>query len=35
MKPEDLELHDLLIRALKGMLKAYENWLNRKRQTVT
>jgi hypothetical protein len=32
MKPEDFELHDMLIRGLKGMIKAYENWLNKKKE---
>lgn len=34
MRPEDIELHEMLIRALKGMLKAYETWINRKKQTL-
>ena len=32
MKPEDLELCDALIRLSKGMIKALETWLTKKRQ---
>ncbi len=32
MKDEDFELHEMLIRGLKGLIKAYETWLGKKRQ---
>jgi len=35
MKPEDLEFHNKLLRLFKGALKAYEEWLNGKKQQVT
>jgi hypothetical protein len=29
--PEDLELHERVLRHLKGLLKAYEAWLDAKK----
>lgn len=31
LKPEDFELHEKLIRHLKGMVSAYESWLKAKK----
>lgn len=31
MKPEDIELHALVIRLLKGIVNAYEAWFNKRR----
>lgn len=30
MKAEDFEMHELVLRHLKGIVKAYETWLRRK-----
>ena len=38
MPPEDIELHDKILRLLKGIVRAYEDWLSKKRtpeQTTT
>jgi hypothetical protein len=32
MKSEDFELHDSLLRLAKGMIKAYETWIAKKKQ---
>ena len=32
MKSEDFELHDGIIRLLKGMIKLYESWLIKKKE---
>ncbi len=32
MKPEDYELHTKLLRLFKGAVKAYEEWLNAKKE---
>lgn len=32
LAPEDIELHERLLRLGKGMLKAYEQWLEAKKQ---
>lgn len=31
MTAADFELHELVLRHLKGILKAYESWLTRKK----
>ena len=31
MTATDFELHELVLRHLKGILRAYESWLNRKK----
>lgn len=35
MKPEDLEFHTKVLSLLKGIVNAYEEWLNGKKQQVT
>jgi hypothetical protein len=35
MTPTDLEFHNKLLRLFKGALKAYEDWLNKKKEAVT
>ena len=32
MKPEDIELHTKVLRLLKGIVRAYEEWVNKKIQ---
>lgn len=34
MAPEDLELHERVLRHLKGLIKAYELWLVAKKERV-
>lgn len=33
MKKEDIEFHERILRGLKGILKAYEGWIDAKRTT--
>lgn len=32
MKPEDIEFHTKVLRLLKGIVNAYEEWLGSKKQ---